>query len=92
MDDKQIDQDVEETNPENREEKYKKLESDTERGVQKLINEKKELEAIAESHAKLVKDASYAIELSKKNPTLLKKTLDKFFDGMSVEDALKQVD
>lgn len=74
------------------EEAKKKHESDTDAGVKKILDEKKYLELISSEAKVLMKNKNYFPELLAKDEGLAKKVLDEFFDGISIEDAMAQVD
>lgn len=74
------------------EEAKRKHESDTDAGVKKILDEKKYLELISSEAKTLLKNKNYFPELLAKDEGLAKKVLDEFFDGISIDDAMAQVD
>jgi len=74
------------------EEAKRKLEADTDRGIKKVLDEKKYLELITSEAKVLMKDKNYFTTLLDKDEWLAKAVLNEFFDWTSIEDALAQVD
>jgi len=74
------------------EEAKRKLEADTDRGIKKVLDEKKYLELITSEAKVLMKDKNYFTTLLDKDEWLAKAVLNEFFDWISIEDALAQVD
>ena len=58
----------------------KKMQSDTDRGVQKILHEKSFYQDVIDSVAKVAKDSKYLIELSIEKPEVAKTMLDKYYD------------
>lgn len=58
----------------------KKMQSDSEKGVQKLIKEKKTFERAMDELGKVAEDNTYLVELYESNPDVAKLILDKYYD------------
>lgn len=67
----------------------KELASNSEKGVQKVIHEKKLLEATIAEIGKVAEDQSYLVTLHEKNPEVARKILEQYYDGQSI-DSFKQ--
>lgn len=70
----------------------KKQESDISRGINKLKDEKDYFLMMKENATKLMKDKNYFVELVQKDEVLAKAVLDEYFDWMTIEEAMAQVD
>ncbi len=66
------------------------LHSNYEKGVQKVLNEKKEKEFMLDAYDKLVADKTAINELAEANPELTQKVLDKFFNKVSIDEVRTQ--
>lgn len=64
----------------------KELQSNSEKGVQKVISEKKLFERAYKELPKIANDDSYLVELYEDSPELAKRILEDHFDGQSIED------
>lgn len=73
------------------EEMRKQLESAQEKWVQKLLDDKKYQDLMRSEAQKLKLDANYFADLLGKDETLAKAVLDEYFWGITVDDALAQV-
>lgn len=74
------------------EEARRKQESDISRGINKLKEEKDYFLLMKDEASKLMKDKNYFVDLMWKDEVLAKAVLDEYFDWLSIEDALAQVD
>lgn len=74
----------------------KEMQSNSEKGVQKLIAEKKESERVAtllpKAIGKVAEDNAYLIELSESDPKLAKIILESYYDGMDIDAYKKSID
>jgi len=68
------------------------LHSNYERGVQKVLKEKKEKEFMIEAYDKLVADKANIIELAEQNPELTQQVLNKFFNKVTIDEVKSQLD
>lgn len=66
----------------------KKLQSDTDKGVQKLIKEKKDAEKLWEAIGKVGQNESYLVEVYENSPEIAKLILDKYYEWKTI-DAFK---
>ncbi|HPC34636.1 MAG TPA: hypothetical protein PLP73_03150, partial [Candidatus Absconditabacterales bacterium] len=75
---------------EDRETKFKKLQSDSERGVQKIINEKKEVETFLDRYENAIStvsaDNSKLVDIYDNDPKVAERILSKFYGGMSIDE------
>jgi len=69
-----------------------KLQSDTDKGVKQITDEKKMLELVQQEAKALLQDKNYFPTLLAKDEWLAQKVLDEFFSWISIEDALAQLD
>lgn len=67
-------------------EEFKKYRSDSEKGVQKVIAEKKMYEKVIDNVAKVSQDPSYLLEVYDEDPKAAQVILDKYYDGISIDD------
>ena len=65
--------------------------SESEKGVQKVISEKKNLETAIDEIGKVADDKAYLVELHAKNPGVAKIILDKYYDGESIDAYKKRI-
>jgi hypothetical protein len=76
------------------EESIKKHKSDSERGVQKILKEKKEAEEYVSLFRKSVKmvrdDKASLLEIYEDNPKVAKEILEEYFDGMSMDEFIQE--
>lgn len=63
-----------------------KMQSDSDRGVQKLFEQQKNLEAVIDAVAKISDDPKYLIVLSETKPEVAKMILDKYYNGQRLEE------
>lgn len=63
----------------------RKMQSDSEKWVQKLIQEKKIYEQAMDETAKVADNQEYLVELHDKNPAVAKILLDKYYQWMDIE-------
>jgi len=63
-----------------------KYKSDSEAGVQKLINEKKMAEQVLDAVGEVAQDASNLINIFDTNPEVAQKILDKYYWGKTIEE------
>jgi hypothetical protein len=63
----------------------RKMQSDSERGVQKLHDTIKHKEAVIDAVAKISDDPKYLVVLSETNPEVAKSVLDKYYNGQSID-------
>ena len=68
----------------------KKQQADSERGVQKVFQEKQFQEKIVEAIQEISEDKKHLVLLSESEPKVAKAILDKFYGGQSIEDFMKE--
>lgn len=71
------------------EEKLKKQQSDSDRWVQQLLDEKRFAETIIEETKKVSDDKKRLVTLSQTNPKVAKVILDKYYDGMTIDEFME---
>lgn len=64
----------------------KELSSNSERGVQKVISEKKALEMTLDEIGKVAEDPAYLVSLHDSKPEVARIILNKYYDGKDIED------
>jgi hypothetical protein len=64
----------------------KKMQADSERGVQKLIKEKKIFEKAMDELSKIAEDNEHLLSLHDSNPDVAQLILDKYYDGQSIDE------
>ena len=72
-------------------EEYKKLQSDSEKWVQKLIAEKKLIETYVDELAKVWDNPDYLIDLVDDNPKVAQMILDKYYWWEDIEDYKQRI-
>lgn len=74
----------------------KKMQSDYEKGVQKLHEksrvDKQTYESVLEAINKVSENKAYLVECYENNPEVAKIILDKYYDGQSIDDYMKSID
>lgn len=74
----------------------KEMQSNSEKGVQKLIAEKKEVERVAaelpKAIGKVAEDKAYLVQLNDSDPKLAKIILDSYYDGMDIDAYKTSID
>jgi hypothetical protein len=77
------------------EEMKRKMQSDSEKGVQKLLKEKKDIEQFSENlrlaTKKVAEDPKYLIDLHDSDPKLAKILLDDYNDGQTIEQYMDSI-
>lgn len=77
------------------EEMKRKMQSDSEKGVQKLLKEKKDIEQFSENlrlaTKKVAEDPKYLVELHDSDPKLAKILLDDYNDGQTIEQYMASI-
>lgn len=74
------------------EEMRKKLQSDSEKWVQKVINERKLFERAYKELPKISQDDARLVEIYEEDPELARKILEDHFDGQSIEEYKESID
>ena len=64
----------------------KKQQSDSERGVQKLLVEKKFTETVISESKKVAKNQNYLFELYDKDPKVAQKIIDEYYEGQTIDE------
>lgn len=63
----------------------KEMASNSEKGVQKVIHEKKMLESVLSEIGKVAEDNSHLVALYESNPEVARVILDRYYDGQDIE-------
>lgn len=74
------------------EKEKEELHSNYEKGVQKVLKEKKEKEFMLDAYDKLIADKNAIVELSEANPELTQQVLDKFFNKVTIDEVKSQLE
>jgi len=64
----------------------KKMQADSEKGVQKLISEKKAYETVLEVIGKVSENQNYLVDYYSENPQVAQIILDKYYNGQSIDE------
>lgn len=69
----------------------KKMQSDSEKGVQKLISKQKAYESVLDVIGKVSEDQKYLVECYETNPEVAQIILTKYYGGQSIEDFKRSI-